>query len=532
MGDVMTLVQSSESLEPSTTVAIPIREAQLELRLLVTDPDTLMELQKLADAERMQFALSALRVGVLALRQARGEIDSDALQSQMQHSLEVLQAELRDHTTTVANSVKGTLAEYFDPSTGRFDERVHRLIKKDGDLEQTLRRQLVGADSDLGRTLAAHFGPASTIMKLLSPTETSGIAKSVQSAVDNALRANREAILKQFSLDDETSALSRFRQQVVQLTGDATTKLKDRVDRIVKEFSLDSEKSALSRLVKTITDSQTTITANFSLDQRDSALSRLRDELLNVLREQKQDQQSFQQIVTNALEAMKARKAESARSTRHGLDFEEEVCALAAGEAARTADAFDDVKAKTGEIRHCKKGDAVIQLGPDSAARDARIVIEAKEDASYTVLRALEELAEARANRRASAGLFVFSSKTAPAGTQRLARYGNDVVIVWNVEDTDDPYLAAGIAVAKALAARQVAESEEQETDLTEIDRAVLEIERKTGSLDDVMKCASSIRSNADEIINAVRIGRDSLVRQVELLKRITTALRQRTSTN
>jgi hypothetical protein len=524
----MTLI-SPEGLDPSS-VPLPIRDTQLELRLVVIDSDTVGELRKVPEPERVNVALAALRIGVLALRQARGELDSESLGRQMRESLETLQRQLTKHAETVSESVRGTLAEYFTPTTGRFEERVDRLIKKDGELEQTLRRQLVGADSDLGRTLAQHFGPSSTIIKLLTPTEASGIVNSIQSTVEGVLGSHREIILKQFSLDDESSALSRFRQQVIQLTGEATTDLKDRVDMIVKEFSFDSENSALSRLVKTVSDSHSAITSRFSLDDKESALSRLRAELLDVLREHKQGQQNFQQIVTNALEGLKAGKAERARSTRHGIDFEKDVCAVVAEEASRAGDAYEDVGLTTGEIQYCKKGDGVIQLGTESEAAGARIVVEAKDDASYTVVRALEELRVARQNRKASTSLFVFSEKTAPPGTQRLARYGNDVVIVWNNEDADDPYLVAGVAVAKALAFRQAAETEEQETDLTELDRAVLEIERKTASLDDIMKSATAIRNNADEIVDMARKGRESVSRQIELLKRITGSMRQRTT--
>src|ERR1051325_3293903 len=209
----MTVIES-EGRDPSSAL-LSVRDTQLPLQLTVVDADTIAELRKVDESERTHFALAALRIGVLALRQARGELDSETLGRQMRESLEALQRELTDHAETVDHAVKGTLAEYFAPSTGRFEERVDRLIKKDGELEQTLRRQLVGADSDLGRTLAQHFGPSSTIIKLLSPTEANGIVKSLENAVDGTLSYNREIILKQFSLDDESSALSRFRQQVI-----------------------------------------------------------------------------------------------------------------------------------------------------------------------------------------------------------------------------------------------------------------------------------------------------------------------------
>lgn len=65
----------------------------------------------------------------------------------------------------------------------------------------------------------------------------------------------------------------------------------------------------------------------------------------------------------------------------------------------------------------------------------AKVVVEAKEDASYDLAAALAEMETARQNQEAESGLFVFSKKTAPAGLEPLARYGNDVVVVWDADD-------------------------------------------------------------------------------------------------
>jgi hypothetical protein len=61
----------------------------------------------------------------------------------------------------------------------------------------------------------------------------------------------------------------------------------------------------------------------------------------------------------------------------------------------------------------------------------------------------------ARKNRGAAVGLFIFSSRTAPQGLEPLARYGNDVVIVWDAEKpATDVVLIAGLEVTRALCAR------------------------------------------------------------------------------
>jgi hypothetical protein len=49
--------------------------------------------------------------------------------------------------------------------------------------------------------------------------------------------------------------------------------------------------------------------------------------------------------------------------------------------------------------------------------------------------RCLTGSATVRQNREAESGRFAFSKKTAPAGLAPLARYGNDVVVVWGADD-------------------------------------------------------------------------------------------------
>src|SRR5688572_6761296 len=54
---------------------------RLRLELEVSDPEVLVELQRHRGAEREDFALQALRIGVLSLRMAGGHIDATAIRA-------------------------------------------------------------------------------------------------------------------------------------------------------------------------------------------------------------------------------------------------------------------------------------------------------------------------------------------------------------------------------------------------------------------------------------------------------------------
>ena len=492
----------------------------VDLHLVITDPETAIELGKRsAGEERHVFALAALRVGVLAIAQAQGRIDADAIRHETDRLVESLDTRLAQHSQEVGMRLAATLKEYFDPGSGRFTERVEQLIRQDGELEQLLRRQVGLGDSELARTLTAHVGDASPLLRLLEPSESGGFLGAISTALDEALATQRTAILREFSLDDETSALSRLVRQVRDGHRELTEDIEGTIAKIVGEFSLDDEGSALSRLVERVERAQRQISAELSLDSDDSALARIRRELLGVIESQREASTRFQEKVTAELAALTARREESRRSTTHGHDFEAAVVAEIEHESQLAGDLAMRAGSTAGLIRKCRVGDAVVTLGPDSAAGGAKIVVEAKENAAYTLPMALEELEVARRNRDAAVGLFVFSRRTAPEGLRPLARYGDDVVVVWDPEaPATDPLLAAALSVARALCVRTTRASAERTADLDAILSAIREVERQAAGLDEIARLTDTIRNNGDKILRRARVMKDGLAVQIETL--------------
>src|SRR3989442_11158086 len=183
----------AESLElptaPTPTSAVPICIAgALGIPLTITDPELRAELEvKPEGRARHEYALDALKIGALALRHAQGRIDADRIRAEGDRLLADLGRVLEDHERALSEQVAGSLKDYFDPASGRFNERIERLIRRDGELEQLLRRQ-VGADgSELARTLATHMGEHSPAMKLLDPGAPDGLLTSLSSAVEGTL---------------------------------------------------------------------------------------------------------------------------------------------------------------------------------------------------------------------------------------------------------------------------------------------------------------------------------------------------------
>ena len=520
----------------------------LLLELSINDPDTIAELTAHSEGRRRdEFAVTALRIGCLALRQARGQLDTDVIQRETKTMLAALERQLGEHSRTVQDRMAGTLREYFDPENGRFAERVRRLVDKDGDLERVLRAQVGGQDSELCRTLLAHVGEHSPLMQQLDPEQSQGLMACLRDMVAEQLKQQRDRVLEQFSLDNPGGALARLVDELSENHDQLNEKLQGKIDEVVKEFSLDEENSALSRLVRNVDRAQQTIAREFSMDNDGSAFSRLRGmlestsqaihdnltlddeqsslarlkrEMVTILSAQVESQSRFQEEVKLALGKMSARREEADRSTRHGHVFQDAVCEYLELHARRSGDVPERTGDSTGLIRNCKKGDIVLELGPDTRAAGAKIVIEAKEDASYKLSTALKEMEEARKNRDAQMGLFVFSRRCCPGDLKPFGLYGSDLVVIWDAEDaTSDVYLEAAIVSARALCMRQRQQSAEQSADFENISKAVLEIEKQSGLLDEVTRLVETIKSNSDKILNRVRITRESLTKQVCVIR-------------
>ncbi len=493
---------------------------ELELQLTVTDRDTIDDLTTYADGdEREQFALNALRIGVLALRQARGRVDADLIQRETQRMLAALQAQLTAHTAQTHEKLSGSLKEYFDPASGRFHERVQQLVKQDGELERLLRRQIGGEDSELCKTLISHVGQQSPLMKLLGPNESQGLLAALKQTLETQLNSQRDHVLREFSLDNKEGAMARMIGELTNSHGLLTEALEKKIGGVMEEFSLDKEDSALSRLVRNVDRAQSTITREFSLDDEASALARLRRELLSLLKEQTHTNSQFQEEVKVALGKMMARREEAQRSTQHGLVFEDAVCSFLEFHAQHSGDIATRTGHTTGLIKNSKVGDCVVELCPDSAAAGARIVVEAKQHADYNLAKARAEIETARKNRDAQVGLFVFSRQCAPQPLEDVCRSGSDVFVVWDPENpATNLHLKIGLTLARALCIRVEKRQQSQAADFEAITQAILEIEKQSKLLAEASTCSESIKSGADRILNRVRITRKSLERQVEIL--------------
>lgn len=496
----------------------------LDLALRVRDPEVIAELAAIADPrERTEHALASLRIGLLAMRSARGQVDAQAVRGELERMLVELRKGLDQHRDHLQHELGGALRSYFDPQDGRFEERVRKLVEEDGELARVIRAHVEGSDSALAQTLARHVGSESPLLRALDPTNSEGLVAGVQRLVEDALGAQRRAILGEFSLDNREGALARLVAELSASHGKLGESLAGQIEKVVREFSLDDEGSALSRLVARVERAQSQITDEFTLDSETSALARMRSEWLAIAEKHGQALSTL----TAEVAKLNARREAAARSTTHGAEFESAMLRWLERRAHETGDLFEDVSNVPGAFQRSKVGDAVVELGPEHKAAGARIVFEAKEDASYRLAKAREEIEIARKNRSAEVGVFVLSTKSAPEGFERFRVIGPDVFLTWDAEDlASDVVLESALAVARALCTR-ARRGPESDVDFEAFERAIRSVEKQIEGIDEIRTSAGTIEASAGKIKKRVEILETHLRKAVATLDECREASRQ-----
>ncbi|AEG91228.1 hypothetical protein [Ramlibacter tataouinensis] len=486
----------------------------------VNDPKVLLALAEHPEGPaRTHFLVTALKVGVLSLKAARGTLDSDTVRREGDRLMEQLGERLNAWRGKFEERVTGSLSHYFDPKQGLFVERVDRLTKADGELATVVRQQVKDAEQSLSRVFDQFIGENSQLLKALDPSGDNQLIANLQRTLDGVVQAQNASILHQFSLDNKEGALVRFLSELAAKHGDLNQALSANMQAVVAEFSLDKEDSALSRLVHRVETAQRSLTSELSLDNENSALKRMYKMFQEHQATMLENQRQLAATLDAAVQALQARRQEAARGTRHGVEFEQALGQHLRSLAAAAGDVVEDTGSTTGLIDRCKVGDHVITIGPEKVAAGARIVVEAKESASCDLARTLEEADLARRNRGAGVGVFVHSTKTAPAGIPAFARYGHDLVVQWDAEsESGDVWLQAALMVATALSVRAASHGKQDAASFAKIDKAIERLARHAEDFTEIDTCANTARNAAEKILKRAALMRQGLSDQVEVI--------------
>jgi uncharacterized protein HemX len=125
-------------------------------------------------------------------------------------------------------------------------------------------------------------------------------------------------------------------------------------------------------------------------------------------------------------------------------------------------------------------------------------------------------------------GVAILSRATAPAGMEPLVRFGADIIVLWDRDDTtSDVLFTAALSLARALVVRERTQQERVQAEFTAIEDAVRRIAKAAESLSDIMTLSETVRSNGVKIHDRAERLRDEVDKQLELLRQNVEGLQQ-----
>jgi hypothetical protein len=448
---------------------------------------------------------------------------------------EDLDGQLRQHAALQEKAIATALSRYFDPESGELGARLSQFMGDQGTLAHLLQQHLGPRNSVLVDTLMKHVGEESALFRRLSPTDSEGLVCVLGERLKAVLQQEHGEFQKALDPLQEDGAVGRFigklREELKRAEDDQAKQLK------IALAALDTtqEDSLLNQLRRETHQARVELLQAINPAHEGSPLAVITTSLTSLLAEHakstkeqldeaRKQSAEFQRDVRDAVQRIETRRREEQRSARGGGVFEDAVADFVQDSLGRHGYIVETTGNVVGLRPNCKVGDLVIQFPADHAFAGHRVVIEAKRDKSYTLSRCLNEIATARKNRDAGAGIFVLARSHAGAGFPTFARYGHDIMVIWDDENQNTaPYLQAALMVAVALATRSKTVCDDGDLQaLQGIEQRLLgELTR----LDKIRRASESIRKQAETIDKEVRVGERKLGKLMEDAKKTLTAL-------
>lgn len=298
-----------------------------------------------------------------------------------------------------------------------------------------------GEDGKLGRTFQHYFDPAQGRLGQLMQQQI-GPASVFGRALDPK---NKDGILTQIE--------GRVQQLV-----------ESKLNEVLGQFSLDNEMSAMCRLHKMLAD-------------------------------------SFAEI-HQSLGIKAATAVEAERGHVKGIEFEADLYEVFADLGRRLGDETESVRGTPGALRK-KTGDFHAALGESTGAPGTRIVVEVKNQ-RMRFKDAVDELQEAKANREAAAGIFVFAKGSEPAEMGDFRRVGQDFYCTVDKEQLEAgvslTFFEAAYEIARAMVVATVRAHESDGLDLKALCDHVDGLVAFSEKLSDICTKARTVRNSGEAI--------------------------------
>jgi hypothetical protein len=401
-GPDQTTTTCSRIAPSEVKVTLDAATGSLFLEAALADADVFRVLQEVPEDDRGNFALRAIKVGVLALRDARTVAKADFVERQFDRMCDEFRREMREafgsegrvtrkiHEVFGENGVIDTKMRAFFGEDGQFQALLDEYIGEDGKLSRSLDGR-IGAQGDFGRTLDGFLGEKGALRQ----------------ALDGEFGPEAGRLYRILNPEDKTTPLGRLRET-----------LEDRFDPA----------------------------------REGSFIHGLRGDFTSQIAQLRQD-----------LGLQAAVAAERAKGSQKGIDFQDHVFQLVNRLAAPHGDRAEDTSELKGPLGDV--GDALVSLDPGSTGSvERRIVVESKNtkitlSGKDSIHRELDEAMQNRDAHFAIAAVeHSFAERFAPL--QYVAP--DKVLVAVDADEADSLPLQVAYQLARALVVSRAVRQEAQ----------------------------------------------------------------------
>ena len=271
---------------------------------------------------------------------------------------------------------------------------------------------------------------------------------------------------------------------------------------------------------KQLADVTQGLTDQFSLDKAESGMSRIKKLFDGSIVEIKSANEAFFNELREHLNIQKAVAAETEKGTQKGRDFESELYDRVAILGQQLQDVTENVTSIVGELPRTKTGDYVITLGETSGAPGKKIVAEAKMGQSYTMKDAMAELKEAKENRGADAGIFVFAKGYEPIEIGDFKMDGFDFYCTVESETVSSRapviFFEAAYKILRVMLINQARKETKGAIDPGKIMECINLMVKQAELMADLITKAKTVKSHGETMENSLKSIKENLDFQIQ----------------
>lgn len=491
-------------------VRVTATAAAIDAHIVDVRPDALAVFAELAPAQQRQLAADAWSIGLRALGNARAVAQESRLAEIGDRLVADLDAKLGRQLCAHQDALAASLAKFFDPTDGSVSRRLTEFVADEGALARQLGKHIGPHRSVLADTLAQLVGDASPLLRRLAPDGDESVVKAIEDRLAHAVAGSQRELERALDPNAEEGPIRRFMLSLREDLAKAELDRDQQLAAALAALDANNESSLISRLFRETQQARHTLLAAINPESPDSPMAAIRTSLEELITRNAARQEQLATETREAIARLDTRRTHQAKAPVGGLSFEDAVARIVVDTLGDGPYIAEPTGATAGSVARCKKGDLVVRFTGETAFAGANVVFEAKRDASYNLVRALDELEQAKKNRDAGVGVFVMATTHAPAGFPRFARHGSNVVVQWDESDpTTDVYLRCALFLGMGLVRRTQPAGNPADVDAV---RDLGErIETEIARLDRMAKLNEGARKSVDGMEDELRKARRSM---------------------